>query len=156
MELYQEQCAVCHGKQGEGTVRGYPVLNLPKAYATDIIRKGRSGSEEFSIAMPAYSRELISDYQLAEIFEGLGQIRPLESGKDFYESLCANCHGLKGEGGMSRRPIQNKLKRFEPLIRFGAGDANYLSRYQYMPRWNKIQVSDEQIQMMMDYIKGIE
>ena len=153
MEIYKEQCAICHGDKGQGTARGYPILYIPKSYATEVIRLGREGGTEFSIPMPAYDKEIISDYQLAEMYQSLYGISLPNSGEELYKSYCGNCHGMRGEGGMTNRPLLTKFDAFREFIRLGAGGNNYLNRNQYMPRWNKQRISDEQIQLMIDYLK---
>ncbi|SMF07064.1 c-type cytochrome [Pseudobacteriovorax antillogorgiicola] len=153
-DLYLEQCALCHGTDGEGTDRGYPIILLPKAYATEVIRQGRSGNDEFKIPMPAYDDETISDYQLAQMYEAIYKPLSAKTGKSLYLTYCSNCHGLEGEGGMSKRPVSTKLDQFKTFIRQGAGRQDYLNRNLYMPRWNARQISDDDIQLMIQYIKG--
>lgn len=70
MTLYAENCAVCHGLNGEG-IGATPSLNNPGLTAMPyedlfkVIERGRFGT-----AMPAWSREdggPLSDYQISEL-----------------------------------------------------------------------------------------
>jgi len=110
--LYRQNCAVCHGVDGDGGV-GIP-LNLPDFlavasddYLRNTLRMGRPGR-----IMPAFTN--LDD---AEIDDIIGYIRswssqaapaynndPLpgnpEHGKVLYEKYCTSCHSDKGHGGI--------------------------------------------------------
>ena len=110
--MYQRNCAVCHGLEGDGGV-GIP-LNLKSflAVASDdylraTLREGRPGR-----VMPAFPG--FSDAQVSAI---IGHIRswpdsdgptyPIatlngqpELGNTLFAGYCATCHGDKGQGGV--------------------------------------------------------
>ena len=115
-ELYQRNCAVCHGLDGDGGV-GVP-LNLKDflAAASDdylrlTLREGRPGR-----VMPAFSN--LSDAEVEAIIQHIrswsGEVGPdyaagtlqgrPERGATLFAKHCAACHGDKGQGGTHRSP----------------------------------------------------
>ena len=109
-KLFEHQCALCHGQQGEGG-RG-PVLAKAKlARAPDdtalvkVLEDGIRGTE-----MPgAGSMSEREVRQTAAYVRSLGkvQIKPVPGnsahGAEIYRGKggCANCHAMKGDGGIS-------------------------------------------------------
>ncbi len=110
--LYQQNCAVCHGVNGDGGV-GIP-LNLPDFlavasddYLRNTLRVGRPGR-----VMPAFPN--FSDAEVDAVIEYIRgwswQAFPVynsdplsgdsEHGKVLYVRHCAGCHGDKGHGGI--------------------------------------------------------
>jgi cytochrome c oxidase cbb3-type subunit 3 len=113
MTLYNEKCMVCHGEDGEGKL-GLP-LNLQSFlsiasidYLTKSIAHGRPtrGMPEFSTMMSAEEINAVATYVKAwqyapskEVESGVVMGDPF-NGKDWYRGICANCHGVRGEGGL--------------------------------------------------------
>jgi mono/diheme cytochrome c family protein len=123
-ELYVDNCAVCHGVDGEGRV-GASLTQFPgiqvEASLEQNIREGIEGS-----VMPAWGEEFggpLSDTDIDDIvayilaaFEGTQPIEPLPTypvpelpplpevegdpalGAPVYFENCAVCHGAQGEG----------------------------------------------------------
>lgn len=114
-EIFDTNCATCHGKEGRHPKRGIPTLNAPAvlAYADDafywnIINHGKKGTQ-----MPAWnkiltttqSRSLIAYIRSwatqvpdrAQILSKQGNPR---IGRSLYRGHCAGCHGVKGQGGI--------------------------------------------------------
>lgn len=112
-ELYQRNCAACHGSDGHGGV-GVP-LALPDfqyqvsdRYLASTIRHGRPGR-----VMPAFDR--LSDEEVQAIVayvRSLGPGRPVthgdseavvqgdpRHGEQLYTKHCSGCHGPHGGGG---------------------------------------------------------
>lgn len=123
--LYAENCAVCHGAQGEGRVgarlQDFPSIN-PKAFVKATVADGVPGSR-----MPAWSRARGGPLSEAEIDAiaafiatwTTGDITPVPTepprpvtplptvagvagdptrGAQVFQQNCAVCHGAKGEG----------------------------------------------------------
>jgi len=109
--LYHQNCAVCHGEQGDGGV-GVP-LNLPAflavasdSYLRKTIREGRPGR-----VMPAFPG--LNDGEVDAVVAYLRSLskepspsyadKPIHGdaahGKALFASHCATCHGAHGEGG---------------------------------------------------------
>ncbi|NRA64223.1 MAG: c-type cytochrome [Pseudobacteriovorax sp.] len=155
IEVYMKECAVCHGDKGEGTPRGYRIQFPTRDFATYITRRGRTGNPYFTIPMPAYDRKLVSDKQLREMWDYLHDQERPQTGKQLYETFCANCHGLDGRGGLSRESVLGELDELWEAIREGEGYNNYWSRRGYMPRWNSREISNREIRLMTRYLYSI-
>ncbi len=114
-ELFQENCASCHGAEGRNPERGIPTLNAPAVLAVasedfylDIIAHGRKGTE-----MPAWD-EILTPSQIRSVGRyirswypagvDLAEARSAEGdvkrGQAIYRGNCAACHGRRGEGGI--------------------------------------------------------
>ncbi len=112
LALYQQYCAQCHGKNGEGGL-GLP-LNLQsfltiasKDYIERSIRHGR-----LERGMPPLAA-LLKPKQISAIanFVKSWQFEPSKAvangrvdgdpanGRALFNGICVGCHGLKGEGG---------------------------------------------------------
>jgi cytochrome c oxidase cbb3-type subunit 3 len=110
--LYNQHCASCHGKSGEGIV-GLP-LNLqsflsvaPQGYIERSIFYGR-----LPRSMPPYSAILkkeeieaivsyIRSWQVTD-YVGIDQNRiagSVSNGKQMFDGMCVGCHGRDGLGG---------------------------------------------------------
>ncbi|WP_297527951.1 c-type cytochrome [Thiohalobacter sp.] len=110
-QLYARNCAVCHGRAGNGGV-GVPLAlpafqeSVSDHYLEQTIRHGRPGR-----VMPAFTR--LSDEEVRAIVEhvrGFAKVeRPrfsqqrirgdVEHGRALFAQHCAACHGANGEGG---------------------------------------------------------
>lgn len=130
-KLYLEQCASCHGPQGEGGVG--PALAAPEFLDSvvdeqmfSLIRSGVPGT-----AMPAWAQSFggpLTDQQIQNIvtfvrsWEGeAGQVSgpqpegDPERGAEIFAATCSFCHGLKGVGGVQAPPLNDPdlLGRFD-------------------------------------------
>lgn len=111
-ELYNRNCAACHGNSGHGGV-GVPLAlkgfltSVSDDYLFKTIRHGRPGR-----VMPAF--KTLSDSQVKAIVGHIRGWMPAGSrveipqapvtgdaghGRELYASHCAACHGANGEGG---------------------------------------------------------
>lgn len=110
-QLYARNCAVCHGRAGNGGV-GVPLAlpafqeSVSDRYLELTIRHGRPGR-----VMPAFTR--LSDEEVRAIVDhvrGFAKVeRPqfsqqrirgdAERGRALFAQHCAACHGANGEGG---------------------------------------------------------
>ena len=93
VEVYKKECAVCHGEEGEGTERGYPLRFVKWRFAELVTRRGREYPPEFEIDMPAYDEEIVSNQQMNEMLNYLYSFPKPETGKELYFYYCQNCHG---------------------------------------------------------------
>ena len=112
--LYGQDCAWCHGPEGEGTTRG-PDLNgeLDGAAYTDfMLRTGRMPLDDpdtpSSGGPPRYDdRQIAAIVAYVESFGGTGPAVPspdpdagdLVLGQGDYQANCAACHSTTGIGG---------------------------------------------------------
>jgi mono/diheme cytochrome c family protein len=154
-EVYLKECAVCHGKEGEGTPRGYQVRFPVSSYATLVTRVGRSGNRLFDIPMPGYSAEKISDQQLKEIWEYLGSFPHPTQGKELFTAYCANCHGQDGRGGFSGESILGETGEYRKYIRRGKNLRYPLNRRKYMPAYTEAELSANDILLLRQYAREL-
>ena len=153
-EVWMKECAICHGKQGEGTERGYRLQFPSRGFATWVTRNGRVDKKRWIIDMPAYDRDMISDRQLGEMWSYLHQLPRPETGEELFQVYCANCHGVAGSGnGYARSSVRGELGEFGEAIREGEG-RYYYDRRNYMPRWSSYEITSSEIRLMKDYIRG--
>ncbi len=106
--LYNNQCALCHGIEGTGG-KG-PALNLPKlpraATPVELAKVIAEGIEDTEI--PGFwqlnEREV---RQVAAYVRSLGRVQNVKlagnatRGQALFEKNCANCHVVRGKGGVS-------------------------------------------------------
>lgn len=125
--LYTQHCAVCHGAEGQGRVRGNATaLNNPDflAWASDAllqatIARGRRGTE-----MPGWAREAGGQLDGDDMRALVAFLRSWQQdipkppappvgqgnavrGRQLYEMACANCHGWEGRGELGKGPALN-------------------------------------------------
>jgi cytochrome c oxidase cbb3-type subunit 3 len=114
-ELFQQNCAACHGEEGREPRRGVPTLNHPRVlavagadYYRDIITHGRKGSQ-----MPAWG-SILTTSQIRSLTEFVKSWTPttldrsqvlavsgdLGRGEALYRGNCGACHGSRGQGGI--------------------------------------------------------
>ena len=115
MQLYQRDCAWCHGNRGQGTVNGPTLLEGTNGPAlTDfMLTTGRMpvvvpGQKDALHRDPAYPPQDIA--AIVAYVQSLGQPGPgipnvdldrgsLTEGLKLYQANCAACHSTTGEGG---------------------------------------------------------
>ena len=117
--IYGQECAWCHGGNGEGSARGPSLQGVGAASAHFWLSTGRMPIDEPKAARrgePAYTDEEIEG--LVRIVAGFGPGPPvpevdvagadLARGGDLYRLHCAACHGFSGWGGamvFRRNPV---------------------------------------------------
>lgn len=133
--IYQEQCATCHGSQGEGGV-GLPLNskelleNTPDSVLFSIIRSGVPMTQ-----MPAWSIDYggpLTDQDVRHVVAFIRAWEPTapliqaevftptaERGLLLFNTTCATCHGLDGLVGMDGKEREDK----EQLM--GLADADF-------------------------------
>lgn len=90
---YSQQCAPCHGANGEGGIG--PAL-VAEEGSFDVIRLVISEGEG---AMPAFGPTLTDD-QIDGVTYFVENLALLQTGSEMYAAFCATCHGGMGEGGV--------------------------------------------------------
>jgi ubiquinol-cytochrome c reductase cytochrome c subunit len=117
--IYGQECAWCHGGNGEGSARGPSLKGVGAASAHFWLSTGRMPIDEPKPATrgePRYTDEEIAG--LVEIVAGFGEGPPVPQvevegadivrGGDLYRLHCAACHGFSGWGGamvFRRNPV---------------------------------------------------
>jgi mono/diheme cytochrome c family protein len=165
--LYGEQCARCHGQNGEGLTA--PALNS-KAFLENVmdgqifelIRTGIPGT-----AMPAWSqafggpltgeqtRQIVAYIRSWEPFAQDFRLTPsggdAQVGAEIYASTCFVCHGAQAEGTDLAPPLkdQERLSAFDDQWYRGAITEGRPS--QGMPTWGTV-LSPRQIEHLVALI----
>lgn len=92
-----------------------------------------------------YDRTRLSTIGIAEAYDGLGHTLPADAAGVFVEAGCAQCHGLKGEGGVVGPEIWAKEdpKKVLTAVRDGGGG---------MPAYPPTRLTDEQVAALVAYM----
>ncbi len=162
-DLYERNCASCHGNQGEGTFRGPSLIGVGAASADYWLRSGRmplpllEPGQEAKRNEPAFTdreiRQLVAF--VASLGEGpeipeldLAEV-DLAAGGELYRVNCASCHNWDGKGGalVNREnapplhPVPNR--QLAEAIRIGPGA---------MPQFSEEQLDDQQLDDVVAYV----
>jgi ubiquinol-cytochrome c reductase cytochrome c subunit len=113
MQLYQRDCAWCHGNRGQGTANGPTLVGGGPALTDFMLSTGRmpvtSPSQKDALHRdPAYSpQDIAAIVAFVNSFGPGGPDIPvvdpargkLSEGLNLYQANCAACHSTTGEGG---------------------------------------------------------
>ncbi|MBF0157440.1 MAG: c-type cytochrome, partial [Magnetococcales bacterium] len=173
--VFAKNCAVCHGKQGDGNTTvarslnppptnfGSPeaVARLPREAMIQAIREGKKGS-----AMPGW-QDRFNDSEIAALTDFIQNTFMLSTwdesaglGRRIFGSNCSVCHGDKGDtavwarSGLSPQPRDfttdqagRELTRERMLFSVTYGRPNTA-----MPAWDG-RLKKEEIEAVVDYIR---
>lgn len=111
-QTYLADCAMCHGRFGEGTVRAPSLQGVGAAYVDYMLSTGRmplkAGQDPTKRHTPSYSPEVIAqlvDYVASFAPGGFPVPKPdvagadVANGGELYRLNCAACHQSVGSGG---------------------------------------------------------
>jgi len=183
-KLYAENCAVCHGAQGEGRVgarlQDFPSIN-PKAFVKATVANGVPGSK-----MPAWSRARggpLSDAEIDAIAAFIatwttGDITPAPTepprpvtplptvsgvtgdptrGAQLFQQNCVVCHGARGEGRVGANLARPLASAFPAaLIKQTVSEG---VRGSTMPAWAKANggpLTDQQIDDVTAFVVAMQ
>lgn len=162
-EVYQANCAACHGtrgegRTGEGVLAGPTIRGLDLAYVDLTVRTGRMPIAEPSVGVRAdelsdADREAMSFY-VAEAFDLPGEIVTVSSGdasrgQEIYVRNCAACHGAAAGGGISGANVW-----VPPLVDLDGVAIHQATRVGpfEMPAFDAAVISDTDIDDMIGYL----
>ncbi|MFT4704504.1 MAG: mono/diheme cytochrome c family protein [Bradymonadia bacterium] len=156
-------CTGCHSPDGTGTSLGpniqQPIVDL----ASTTVRRGRQ-EQGYPGGMPSYSEVLLSDVELCSIIAFLREPPKPTSGEGLYLTYCGNCHGDGelggvGQGGRTRQSLLDfavdEPERFLAAVRSGFGGSDVRASRDYMPSWQADELSDSDVQLIVDYLAGL-
>lgn len=153
---FQNYCATCHGRNGGGTVHGPQVQQPIYKYATWVVRNGRTMSD--NTTMPDFPESELSEAQLLDMLTWLRSIEKPTTGSGLYEVYCSHCHGVDGRGGESEQDITHDAHRSSEvfsMVRDGHGGTEYDDRSKYMPSWNDLEISDQEVNLIIGYLQEL-
>lgn len=132
-DIYAQQCAACHGDNGEGGVGGaLTESSLDVAERIAIITNGQGG-------MPAYGPTLSA----AEI-EGVADFLDDFAVVEIYATQCAPCHGSAGEGGVGPSLQESMLTDADRYSIIAEG-------LEAMPGYS-LTLTEDELQAITDYV----
>jgi len=165
LELYQQNCATCHGQQGEGTERGPTLVGVGAASADFYLSTGRMPITEEqrspSRAKPAFGRPDIDALVAYVASLGGGPAIPavdpaagrLPEGERLFQENCAACHSATGTGGaLTSGQVAPSLAPSTPVqlaeaVRVGPGP---------MPRFDARALDDRQVDSIARYVAYLQ
>lgn len=150
IETFANQCASCHGPEGQGTDKGPIIQFTYPVYGKWVTRNGRTGIG-YPGSMNAYPTPRVTDVQLDEIVDFLhAQTRPVE-GADLYKTFCGNCHGVGRLNGPAAFSLVGRGSSLSD-VRRGHNTSSYGSRRNYMPKWTTGELSDAEVAAIDAYL----
>lgn len=152
--LFVKNCASCHG-DGSGGALGPTILNPVSGYASYVVRHGRNEMGFPNGGMAALGTNAVTDAELTEILDYLGEAEKPTTGEGLYGRFCTNCHGTDGRSGRVGKNIAREANNVSLLIRFGHGGTSYGSRTGYMPSWTASEISDAEIGLIRAYVSSL-
>lgn len=138
-QKYRENCERCHGVQAEGTAI-YEFSIAGYSNTTNVVRNGLR-------SMPAFPHLTDQTIESMELFLAEQVVPNLVTGQDFYVFYCQRCHGADARGTDLAGGIRNDG--------FGATRAAVRNGPSTMPSYTAEQISDDQIQLIVDYISTL-
>ncbi len=154
VDVFRENCARCHGPNGEGTDVAPQIQSPVRAYATFVVRNGRADQMGFGGAMPSFAAADLPD--LDAIFAWLDRPPHPTGGQALYVRYCANCHGADAQGGRVEQGVTHEAREgsdeISEKVRDGHGGANYGARTKYMPAWTTGELSDADVAAIASYL----
>jgi ubiquinol-cytochrome c reductase cytochrome c subunit len=163
--LYQQNCASCHGQQGQGTQRGPTLRGVGAASADFYLSTGRMPITDErrnpGRAKPAFGRADIDALvaYVASLGDGpaIPAVDPAEGslaeGERLYQENCAACHSATGTGGaLTSGQVAPSLAPSTPVqvaeaIRVGPGA---------MPRFEPEALNGPQVDSVAAYVGRLQ
>lgn len=179
-DLFSKNCVVCHGEFGEGGINPTRPNDIIAPISSSEFLKTRDdftlraiisqGQPNFGMspfgssfggplddnqvdAIVAYVRSWESNPPV-EVPPEVIATQPSLNATDIYKDLCAQCHGLKGEGGLGPSfsdPAFQSANTDQQIF-----DSITLGhKASAMIGWGEV-LSSEQIQQLVEYIRGLK
>jgi ubiquinol-cytochrome c reductase cytochrome c subunit len=164
-ELYLQNCAGCHGQQGEGSPRGPSLVGVGAAAADFYLSTGRMplanpkqaprrqkpafGRDDID-AMVAYVASLDGGPAVPRVDPAAGR---LAEGERLYQDNCAACHSATGTGGaLTSGQVAPSLRQATPVqvgeaMRVGPGA---------MPTFDRATFDDGQVDSIAAYVGDLQ
>ena len=165
-ELFQANCAACHGTRGEGgpphdeLTAGPAIADLDIAYTDMTLRTGRMPIEHQAVSV--YLDEVDDDQReaiVAWMQERLGtpgeipEVLPGDParGQELYTRNCVACHGAAGAGGISGAGVTvPAVTGLDPVATF---EATRVGPFE-MPAFSEQVLDDQQVSDIAAYVEA--
>jgi ubiquinol-cytochrome c reductase cytochrome c subunit len=163
-EVFQANCAACHGTQGEGgpgpgVLDGPPIVGLDLSYVDMTVRTGRMPIPEPAVGVRTDrlgedDREALAVY-VAERFDLPGEIPTVgpgdaSRGQELFVRNCAACHGAAGDGGVSGGAT--RVPRVVGLDPIAIAQATRVGPFE-MPAFEPAVLDDGDIDDLVSYVE---
>ncbi|MFG1779496.1 c-type cytochrome [Micromonospora sp. NPDC049051] len=161
-ELFRQNCASCHGQQGQGAQRGPSLVGVGPASVDFQLSTGRMPIPD-EIQQPRRSEPVFSADEIAALVDHVAsfgggpqipRVAPgnLAAGRELYAANCAPCHGATGSGapltnGWIAPPLYEATSvQVAEAIRVGPG---------LMPVFPSQVLTDEQVNDLATYVRRL-
>ncbi len=166
--LYVQHCQLCHGENAEGAqdpTNGSPLgpdaRHPVDEYVRWLVRNGSADRmanemELYPAPMLPIGEDALPDSDLDLIIEYLSnrEVFPQPTtGEGLYADYCTGCHWDDGLGAPTGRPL-DEVTAAEVLEdpRIGHHPGEFDMSNEYMPIFSEEMLTDEELQMLADYI----
>ncbi|MBQ1016810.1 c-type cytochrome [Micromonospora sp. D93] len=162
-ELFRQNCASCHGMQGQGAQRGPSLVGVGAASVDFQVSTGRMPIPH-EMQQPRRDEPVFSADEIAALVEhvrsfggggpSIPQVAPgsLTSGRELFAANCAPCHGATGSGapltnGWVAPPLYEATAvQVAEAIRVGPG---------LMPIFPSQVLTDQQVDDLATYVQRL-
>jgi ubiquinol-cytochrome c reductase cytochrome c subunit len=97
-QIYQQNCAQCHGVNGEGGI-GPNIQDITDvARAEQAVRTGPGAMPSFEGVLTDEQISAVARFVAEELGEAPGEGVTARTGPEIYAQACAGCHGDEGQG----------------------------------------------------------
>ena len=170
-DLFLANCSTCHGLQAEGTRNGPSLIGVGAAAVDFQVATGRMPLQKTDVQAPARGPGEYSDEDVAHLSAYVASLAPgpaipdqqyleplddperIAEGYQLFRTNCAMCHNTVGAGGaLTRGKYAPKLDGVTPQHIYEA----MTTGPQSMPVFNDANISPEQKQSIISYLKSVE
>jgi cytochrome c oxidase cbb3-type subunit 3 len=156
--LFQQNCAQCHGSDGGGAV-GFPNLrNADWQWGADADSVVATIANGRVAAMPPWA-EVLGDQGVTEVVAYVQQLSGQQAdaalataGQARFETVCAACHGVDGKGN----PLLGAPNLTDDVWLYGSDAATIkqtivAGRNGQMPAWND-KLGEQRVKLLAAYV----
>ncbi|MFP5335102.1 MAG: c-type cytochrome [Actinomycetes bacterium] len=170
-ELFLANCATCHGLQAQGTRNGPTLIGVGAASVDFQVGTGRMPLQKTDVQAPRRGPGEYSEEQIAQLAAYVASLAPgpavpddeyvqpvddperIAEGYQLFRTNCAMCHNVVGAGGaLTRGKYAPSLTDVEPEHIYEA----MTTGPQSMPVFNDANITPEQKQNIISYLKTVE
>lgn len=129
-EVMYRQCALCHGKHGQGILGGkYPrIAGMPEYYLLKALKDYQTGARGYDAMLVVGALKTADDQDLVNLSAYISDMEldidvpgpedgSARSGKRLYRYDCKSCHGREAEGKTRRESPPLRSQYHEYLLR---------------------------------------